>query len=69
MFLESIKEFFAGKEMVGFITRLLIAIVFLFIGIKIVKIIAKRIFIWYTTFVIKGVFMELAKYQRKNNTT
>ena len=43
MFLESIKEFFAGKEMVGFITRLLIAIVFLFIGIKIVKIIAKRI--------------------------
>ncbi len=43
MFLESIKEFFAGKEMVEFIVRLLIAIVFLFVGVKIAKIISKSI--------------------------
>ena len=43
MFLESIKEFFAGKEMVEFITRLLIAVVFLFVGIKIAKIISKNV--------------------------
>ena len=43
MFLDSIKEFFAGTEMVSFITRFLVAIVFLFVGIKVVKIISKRI--------------------------
>ena len=43
MFLESIKEFFAGTGMVEFIIRVLVAIVFLFIGIKISKVISKRI--------------------------
>ncbi len=43
MFLESIKEFFAGKEMVSFLTRFLIAIAFLLIGIKLAKIISKKI--------------------------
>lgn len=43
MFLDSIKEFFAGIGMIEFIIRLLAAIIFLFLGIKLSKVIAKNI--------------------------
>ncbi|MBR2025321.1 MAG: mechanosensitive ion channel [Clostridia bacterium] len=43
MFLESIKEFFTGTGMIEFIIRVLLAIIVLFVGIKISKVIAKKI--------------------------
>ena len=43
MFWESIKEFFTDKGMVEFIVRFLLAVIFLLIGSKVAKIIARKI--------------------------